>query len=391
MTDLSRRDFLRYACYSAAGAASLPILSCSTTAPTLAEGRLEVPSGGYPLIEVRGRDYGEIGWNLGQAVKARVKEFLALAPDFRTCAAFAHHSRKKLERMLERTRARFPQIVEELEGMADAWEVPFLELFAYNCRSEIDVMTSTPSGCSTLGWCKDRKAVLAHNEDGGDLNVGRCYVAKIEPPSGVTFMAFVYPGLLPGNGPGFNRFGLVQTTNYIHPRRVADGVPRYIIGRAVLEAASLTAAVAIVTARGRAFSWHHNLASLPEGRLLSVETYPGRSHVQEIDGPHIHTNHLLHPEMASKNLDEMDVPYESSLTRLRVLRSVINAQGAPRTGKRMVELLSLHEGRPYSPCRHPEGKIHGVTLGTAVFEGRTPAMTLYHGNPCLGIKQTYAL
>ena len=95
------------------------------------------------------------------------------------------------------------------------------------------------------------RLILAHNEDGDDRNEGRMFVAKVTPPSGVRFISFVYPGLLPGNGPGFNDRGICQTTNYIEPKEVARGVPRYFVGRSVLEAKSLDEAVSLATCRER--------------------------------------------------------------------------------------------------------------------------------------------
>ena len=104
----------------------------------------------------------------------------------------------------------------------------------------------------------------------------------------------------------------------------------------------------------------------------------------------IQTNHLLHPEMASDDPGEQAVPYESSVTRMRVLTEAVEESGAPEDAAEMLDLLSLHEGKPYSPCRHPLGDVHGLTLGTALFEAPEKAMTLFHGNPCLGIRKRYA-
>jgi len=49
----------------------------------------------------------------------------------------------------------------------------------------------------------------------------------------------------------------------------------------------------------------------------------------------------------------------------------------------------FHDRRPYSPCRHPEGDVHGVMLGTAVFQSPEKSMTLYHGNLCLRFRREY--
>jgi hypothetical protein len=123
-----------------------------------------------------------------------------------------------------------------------------------------------------------------------------------------------------------------------------------------------------------------------------VETIPGKHHELEVRGFKIHTNHLTHPEMTSGSTGRPDVIYESSRTRMRVLEAACAASGAPETAEEMVALLCMHEGRPYSPCRHPAGEVHGATLGTAVFEGTAEAaMTLYHGNPCRGFTKRYTL
>lgn len=387
MVKQTRRSFMASSIKVAAGLAILPYSGCM--AAPWKHG--VVPPDGYPLIEAEG-SYQEIGYALGSAMKKRILAYFDCSPDFPRCRDYlqTRNGAEQLQRMLGHVEERFPHLAEELKGMAEGLGLEFMTLFAYNCRSEISVLRSG-AGCSTLALQKGGRTILCHNEDGGDTNVGSMYLARVRPSSGVDFVAFVYPGLLPGNGPGFNGKGIAQTTNYIQPHSVADGVPRYFIGRAVLEAESLDDAVNLVTTTPRAFAWHHNLVDLKAGRIVSLETMPDRNSLKEINGFQIHTNHLIHPEMAAKEGQEGDIPYESSLTRMRVLSQAVEKNGAPEEADGMVRLLCLHEGRPYSPCRHPEGEIHGITLGTAVFEAPHPAMTLYHGNPCRGLKRRYIL
>jgi len=380
---------------AAAGAALIPHLGCSSE--TVHEGVLSVPEGGYPLVEASG-SHREIGRTIGAVMNEQINGLLELSPDFKSSVDYLKgEGRETVQRMLNHTETHFPQYVDELQGMAESLDVPFMSLFAFNCRSEIDVLTSPPPGCSTIALHEDGRMILAHNEDGSDLNIGRMFLAKVTPPSGVTFLSFVYPGLLPGNGPGFNQFGVVQTTNYIQPYKVADGVPRYILGRALLESKNLYEAVATATMTPRAFAWHYNLMSLTDGRILSVETIarPKAKHdILEVEGVYIHTNHLLHPGMTSedaKTPPPYDVPYISSTTRMKVLNEALKKRGRPKNAEDIISLLSLHKGRPYSPCRHPKGDVRGSTLGTAVFEAPTIGMTLYHGNPCLGLKKKYVI
>lgn len=395
MNTYTRRQFLGHSLAAAAGAALLPYAG-TVTAADAQEGILEVPAKGYPLVEAAGT-YREIGAKLAAAMKKRILDHLHYSMQYKNSVEYLEgDGRKTVEKMLKQARKAFPQFIEEIEGMAFALDIPFERLFAFQCRSEISVLRDPP-GCSTIALCRDGKAILAHNEDGSDLNIGRMFLARVTPPSGVTFLTFVYPGLMPGNGPGFNSAGVVQTTNYIQPLKTTDGIPRYFIGRAIFEAASLDEALDLVTMTPRAFSYHHNLMSLPEGRILSVEAvaYPEHKHsIKEIEGCYVHTNHFIHPGMTGEKMDgpqPFDIPYESSTTRMRVLSAAIEERGEPGDAGEMLELLSLHEGRPYSPCRHPQGDVHGVTLGTAVFTAPDMAMTLFHGNPCRGFHKKHKL
>jgi predicted choloylglycine hydrolase len=395
MSKSTRREFLGYSLAAAAGVVLLPYQGCGPRATTR-KGVLDIPERGYPFIEVKG-SHREIGRQIGSAMKKHIVSHLALSEQYSNSVDFLEgEGRDIVKKMLDHAWVNFPRLVEELEGMAESLDVPFMSLFAFNCKSEIDLLKEPP-GCSTIALRdhKHDRVTLVHNEDGNDLNIGRMFVVRVTPPSGVRFIVFVYPGLLPGNGPGINKHGIVQTTNYIQPRQVIDGIPRYFIGRAILEAKNLDEAVALATMKPRAFSYHHNLVSLLENRrILSVETaaYPHHKHdVLDVHGLYVHTNHFLHDGMVEEDETKTrlyDVPYESSITRMNVLSRAIATKGPPSNVEEIMKLLTLHEGRPYSPCRHPEGDVYGATLGTAVFDMPSRhAVTLYHGNPCHGFKQ----
>ncbi|UCF04110.1 MAG: hypothetical protein JSV33_09140 [bacterium] len=394
MKKYSRREFLEFSFAIAAGTALLPLSGCGSSSEY--KGVLEVPEGGYPLIDVAGSHY-EIGRRIGAAMKESITGYFEYSEEYTNSIEYLEGVGKEIiGSMFSHARAAFPHLVEELEGMAKSLEIPLMNLFAFNCRSEIKILKEPP-GCSTIALKNGDRVILVHNEDGNDLNIGRMFLAMVTPPSGMTFLAFVYPGLLPGNGPGLNLNGIVETTNYIQPRRVADGIPRYFISRAILEAESLEEAVSLATMKDRAFPFHHNLVSLGEGRLLSVETaaYPEQKHdILEIEGFYVHTNHFLHPAMVGGGETgerPYDVPYISSTTRMEVLTRAVENGGEPSDVKGIIELLSLHEGRPYSPCRHPEGDVHGSTLGTAVFQSPEKSMVLFHGNPCSRLRRKYEI
>lgn len=381
---LTRRQLLRLAALGGVGVvAALP---ARRGGAALAGPARDAPAevAGFPVLTVSG-SHRAIGAAMGRTFRGRILAALLAQPSFSACVGAARGPlRARVAACLDAARARFPHLVEELEGLAEGAGVPFPALFAWNCRSEIGAaLDPCPPGCSTIGVAGPAEPLrLAHNEDGDAAYLGRMFVLRARPPSGVAFATLVYPGTLPGNGPGLNERGVVQTTNYIGPCAPADGVPRYVLGRAVLEAADLDEALAMATSPDRAFPWHHNLAWLPEGRLLSVETWPGRHHVRDVAGLHLHTNHLVHPEMADlpERRDYLD---RSSLPRLAALERV--ARERPLLGRDdLLAALRDHDGEPCHVCRHPGDAVPGVTVGAALFEAPQVAMTLVGGPPCRG-------
>jgi len=391
---LSRRRALRGMAAGAAaaavsglgcGARQVPVDDGSSTSGETAASQESMTGATqvFATVEASG-SHREIGRAMGTTLGGHIRGVLAAEPSYERCLAAARGPQRELvARFLEVSRARFPAIVEEIEGMAEGLDVPFSDLFAWNCRSEIGVAERPcPPGCSTVGLRTDETMLLAHNEDGGQAYLGRMFVLRATPPSGIAFAALVYPGTVAGNGPGLNARGVVQTTNYIAPCEVAEGIPRYLVGRAVLEAEDLDAAVSIATTEGRAFPWHHNLASLPEGRLVSLETWPGRHDRVDVEGVHVHTNHLTHPGML-----ELPEPEEylgrSSGPRLASLESSRAARPF-RSREDLLAALTDHSGRPCRVCRHGGDEVPGVTVAAAIFESPSVEMTLIDGPPCQG-------
>ena len=368
---------------SVLGALPLGQVACALRSPVAA------PSDGRRLfasIAVEG-SYRQMGLAMGRALRPHIAAVLLAQPSFqRCCAAAREPARAELESFEQATRQSFPHLMDELEGMAEGCGVDRSDLFAWNCRSEIGALEDRcPAGCSTVGVVAAERMVLGHNEDGHAAYGGRMVVVHARPPSGIAFASLLYPGTLAGNGPSLNARGVGQTTNYIAPCRAAAGVPRYFIGRAVLEAESLEHAVSLATTAGRAFPWHHNLTSLPDARLVSLETWPGRHHRRDVQGVLLHTNHLVHPEM--QGLPE-DTAYldRSSLPRLRALERVRRTRPL-RTAADVLAALADRSGAPCKVCRRPGDEVPGITVATALFASPRLEMQLFDGPSCGGPAQ----
>jgi predicted choloylglycine hydrolase len=293
------------------------------------------------------------------------------------------------EEYLRLTRKYYPEIYEEIRGMADGAGLHFDAVWAMGIKSELGALEKEPTGCSTIYFKNEQHMWLFHNEDGNQAYRDIMFVLKATPPSGVTYLSMVYPGIITGNGPSMNSRGIIQSTNYIGSTTSEVGIPRYIIGRAVLEARDLKEAQDIITMEPRAYPYHHNIGSFTDQQYISLETTPESWQHQEPSGVYYHTNHLLFDKTKDYQAEDRKYKQSSSMSRFEVINQEI-----PRLPEEndspddFLKILSSHANAPYSPCRHPEGDVKGQTLGLAMFDFIEKKMRLYKGNPCIATRES---
>jgi predicted choloylglycine hydrolase len=340
------------------------------------------------VLEVSGT-YREIGYQIGRHLAEIIQLVISRRSAWHQGLMAVLDSpagRRRSQELLRLTARHFPHLLEEIRGMAEGAGLAFDAMWAMTIKSELGALDAPNPGCSTLHYRDRRRSWLAHNEDGHAAYARIMAVVRATPPSGVRFVSMVYPGILTGNGPSLNSRGVVQTTNYIGSVHSAVGLPRYVIGRAILEARSLDEAVQIATLEPRAYPYHHNLASLEDGRSLSVETVPGAHDTHEPTGLYVHTNHLILDGTDAYPHQDEQYRGTSSMSRYTVLqRRVGELVGQKVRAETLLAMLSSHQRAPYSPCRHPKGEIQGHTLGTALYDLRKGSFRLYRDNPCTAV------
>ncbi len=267
-------------------------------------------------------------------------------------------------RMADTVAAHYPDILDEIEAMAEGLDLPFEEVFAWNCRGEL--LAASPDGCTTL-MQPGETPVLAHNEDGLPFFRGSCFILEAEPEAAPRFHAFCYPGSLPGHTFAINAHGMVQTVNNLRLTGLAAQVPRMVLGRAVLRAGSIDEALDTLRAAPPSAGFHFTLAQCGDSRLTSVEFGAGAVSTQNITAPAIHANHALH--------------HPAGLERQTITRSSRDrqARGTALLGQgRTAPLDILHDtGGPGLPIHRsaPDDPDDENTLATAIFEIGTEAVT----------------
>jgi len=349
----------------------------------------------FPLLEVSGGPF-DIGFAIGRRFASQIRKSLednaAWWTDFKRFVASAPAElRAQILAAAERCT---PDAVEELRGWAQGSGIPFDDLLTLNLKCEYGALldaaraTREPDaspGCSTIVLHDGARLLVAHNEDGDKANAQGMFLLRVRPAGKPSFLAASYPGILPGNAPWVNDRGVAATTNFIYSESVRPGVGRYFLDRLAVQARSADEAIAAARHPDRAYASHHVVASAPERRAVSIEVTPEGERVAGIRDLFIHTNHLLAPELSLEARDLEHVKSSSltrfeTLTRWRAAHRDLAAIGADD----LVAALSSHEGRPYSPCRHPEGEIRGATLLSVVIDLDRRTLKIYKGQPCLG-------
>ena len=343
----------------------------------------------FPLLEVEG-DYKTIGYKMGKhfknnyhlVIKGRNGWYQKLLKIINT-----KNGKNISNELLRITKKYFPQYLEELKGVSEGTGIDFNHIWAMSIKSELLALEEESPGCSTISYKNKNNLWLFHNEDGHEAYYNQMFLVKVKPPSGVSFLSLVYPGTLTGNGPSLNSNGIIQTTNYISSTKSQLGIPRYIIGRAILEVKTLKEAVEIATINPRTYPYHHNLAGFAEKKYFSVETIPGRKIIIETSGLYFHTNHLVSDLNNKFTYQDKKYVNSSSESRYKVIQEAIQKlKDTPVTAKTLLNILSSHKNAPYSPCRHPREQVKGQTLGTAFIDINKGIFKLYRGNPCKAVK-----
>jgi hypothetical protein len=238
-------------------------------------------------------------------------------------------------------------------------ELPFDEVFAWNCRG--DVWAMAPDGCTTV-QIPGSFPVIAHNEDGDPGLRSGCALATITPDQAQPFTAFVYPGSIPGHTFATNGSGLVLTVNNIRSTLAGDGLPRMVLSRAVLDCATIDAALTLLSETPRSGAFHFTLAQAGQSRLASVEFTHAHCSIAEIANPAVHANHLVHVAMASKP----QIKTGSSDSRQERGQDILDASdGSPDP----LSILWDQERRALPIYRaQPDDPDNENTLATAVFK-----------------------
>ncbi|KAL6071230.1 hypothetical protein QOT17_006250 [Balamuthia mandrillaris] len=267
-----------------------------------------------PMLSLVTDSHYSFGFQLGRTFQSRIKQFLADYPTLqKTLVPFVQtpQGRSAFDQFVSTAAAAYPDYLEELRGLSEGAQVPLSLVLLLNLRPELtglineqkkEVVTvqDEDASCTDVYLRTERLLMDAHNEDGSPYIRPSAYlvnVTLVEPapsPSSSSssylaigrkkeerfvvrerWIAYAYPGVLPGNAFAFNGNGVTITMNALYPVNISrTGLGRAFVNRDVLRAKNLKDALRRAIPEDSATGFSINIGSIPEQRLMNVETSP---------------------------------------------------------------------------------------------------------------------
>jgi hypothetical protein len=335
----------------------------------------------FPYLEISGTNR-EVGLAIGEMFRGKIQEVIEDRK---------HYIRNYQDKLgstfpyIKEAKKAFPQYVEELQGMADGAEVPFVDLFFHNTPEVYDrtldwdrEQAQTEDHCTIAVSFRERGPLIGHNEDWAIESLDELYVLKATIGK-TTYLGLNYATFFIGCSATLTSNGLVQCINELHQdSRV--GVGKYIVARAVLDTQTLDEAELLIRHTKRASGYNHVLVQDDEVR--DIETAGPDIDVKKIVlKPFAHTNHFLSKHMEQYELDEA-THHKNSYERLAMASKLIRND---MTDDDMKKLLSNTDNPLYPICRED------ATIGSVILEPLQKQIQICYGPPNRGTFTTYTL
>ncbi|MFM0153080.1 C45 family autoproteolytic acyltransferase/hydrolase [Paraburkholderia sediminicola] len=328
------------------------------------------------LFQVSGEPY-DIGYRLGELARPVFTDYMEQSSAWRAVRRW--RGDPFVQTLRDAAGAHFPALLAELDGMAAGLGWSAEDIFLWNCRGEL--IHNAPDGCTTLAAVGDDTRFIAHNEDGDPFLRERCALIEVQPAGKPGFVSFYYPGSLPGHTFAANRAGLVQAINNLRIRVPAAGVPRMILARAVLDAASLDEALHMLRGAPAASGFHHTLGCAGDERILSIEASAQQCSVQTVAIVAGHANHLIHPGCEA----EAQIVTDSSRDRQARVDHLLSTLAGPVKPAALLDVLQDRAPSGLPIYRNdPLDPDDENTLATALFElgSAGVSMKVYRQGQC---------
>ena len=302
----------------------------------------------YPELVVRGTPR-EMGCQIGESTRGQVQQFCEIALERLNKAAHVSEQRARAvtEGSLAKARDYAPDLVEELQGVADGANVSLEQVMFLQVRNHFP---PEDSGCTSVSWenVADVGPVVAQNWDNDPELDPLTVVLTRRPKDKPATLNLTQAGLIAYIG--CNDQGIGACLNTLPAPQREIGVPHYFTLRRIYESASLDEAYEAVNSADRAIPANINLAT-PQGPADLEVTIDDVHILKQSPGKGLcHTNHCMHSALQPINNDFPELI--QSGPRLDRIETLSSLAGDGMRLQDVQEMLRDHDGYPQSICRH---------------------------------------
>jgi isopenicillin-N N-acyltransferase-like protein len=287
--------------------------------------------------------------------------------------------------LLPESRAQAPDLVEEVEGIAEGAGLPFEKVWFLNCFDEaagywLYRQQHLGRACTTFAATgRDTLDGVTYVGQSWDINEWyESVLLRIAPGDGeLGALTYTHPGVV--GGMGINASGVALVWNSLQPTDQRHGVPVPFLVHSALRQPKLSDAIAACLRPVRAIGFNFILGA--GFGAVNIEASARRQHVTYIGRPFAHGNHYETPELLAL---EGNPSYEgSSFVRAGRMRQLLDAAAGSIDLETCQDLLRDHANYPGSICAHLDPPDYPyMTKAAVVFEPGLGAMHLTSGPPC---------
>jgi isopenicillin-N N-acyltransferase like protein len=321
----------------------------------------------------------ELGLQHGQAARDLIRASYSVR--MRHASAFSTESAVLARgmRYLPFAERYAPELIEEVNGIADGAGMTFERTFFLQVATELEL---TASGCTALGVSTSRGGpMLAQNWDQPSDSRNNQIILHLRPSDRPEIVIFAHAGVI--GYLGLNSSGVGNVQNQLFATERPLGLTGYFVTRKLLGFDSIADGLCWLEDIELGSCGNYLLGDA-EGNIADIELGDGifRRLEPEVRG---HTNHYLLTDWLTPDRAESVVP--DSKHRLKRLNSLLATSGDHAM---VIDTLRDHEGYPASICRH-EDDPGTRTLASLVLRLQSRELDVCYGNPCVGDYHTYQL
>ena len=328
----------------------------------------------------RGRQHGELaGEQVSLSVERymeRFAHFAGLTPD---------EARRRAAEFAPVIKTYDPEILEEIEGIAEGAGFTPEDLLAVNCRSEVMFGTAPLNECTSFALQPDVTAnghtYVGQNWDWApDIKETLILICIKQDPK-PTVVLLDEAGMV--GRMGLNLAGIALSTNTLISEQRQMGVPYNVLLRGILNTTSMSDAIAALVRPKRAISANYLIAH-GHGQAIDIEASPIHiDHIAPQNGIITHGNHFAGSRLVGRDLSLERFP--DSLYRDCRLRDRLEPYAPQITEDQIKDALQDAFGDPDAICRHAnlaQGQFDQLeTVASIIMDATDGRFLVSRGSP----------